>query len=244
MPFFQKLHPFTILSVAMAVVAVTTAIGNVWVSLAIIVLCLAASAFAGKTLKLVALSTAIVLPAFASQLLIHGLASTGSLKLTAEGLSTATALGMRTAVLVVAGLLCALIIDRHQLVAAIDLSKAPPQLGYLVAATLFLMPQLAERQKIIGEAQALRHVHFRRGILGWFQKARMQAVPLVFSSLEETSKRAPHLAARGFPANTRMSRLRTVPDSRVQRAIRVSALVLAAIGPVTILIGLQFGASA
>ncbi|WP_313810551.1 energy-coupling factor transporter transmembrane component T [Glutamicibacter sp.] len=244
MSLFQRLHPFTVLSVVIAAVAITTAIGNIWVSAAVIVLCLFAAAFAGKVLKLAALSAAIVLPAFVSQLLIHGLASTGSLKLTADGVYTATALGLRTAVLVIAGLLCALTIDRHQLVAAIDLSKAPPQLGYLVAASLFLLPQLAERQKIIGEAQALRHVHFRRGVLGWLQKARMRAVPLVLTSLEESSKRAPHLAARGFPANNRMSRLRTVPDSRTQRVIRISALVTAVIGPVLILIGLQFGASA
>lgn len=244
MSFYQRLHPFTVISVVIAVVATTTAIGNVWVSTAVIVLCLIAAALAGKVLKLAALSAAIVLPAFVSQLLIHGLASTGSLKLTTDGLYTATALGLRTAVLVVAGLLCAVIIDRHQLVAAIDLSKAPPQLGYLVAASLFLLPQLAERQKIIGEAQALRHVHFRRGVLGWLQKVKMRVVPLVLTSLEESSKRAPHLAARGFPANSRMSRLRTVPDSRVQRVIRISALVSAVIAPVLILIGLQVGASA
>lgn len=241
MSFFQRMHPFTVLCVAAAVVALTTAIGNAWVSAAVIVLCLSASAVAGKLLKLLTLSAAIVLPAFASQLLIHGLASSGRLKLTADGLSTATALGLRTAVLVVVGLLCALTIDRHQLVAAIDLSKAPPQLGYLVAATLFLLPQLAERQKIIGEAQALRHVDLRRGVLGWFQKVRMRAVPLVLSSLEETSKRAPHLAARGFPARSRMTRLRNVPDSQLQKVVRISSLSVAAIGPALVLAGMHFG---
>lgn len=241
MTFYQRLHPFTVLCVAAAVVTITTAIGNVWASATVIVLCLVAAALGHKGLKFAGLTAAIVLPAFASQLLIHGLASTGSLKFTADGLHTAVALGLRTAVLVVVGLLCALIIDRHQLVAAIDLSKAPPQLGYLVAASLFLLPQLAERQKIIGESQALRHVNFRRGILGWFQKVRLQAVPLVLSSLEETSKRAPHLAARGFPARSRMTRLRSVPDSRVQKVVRISSLALAVIGPALVLVGNHFG---
>lgn len=233
---FQRLHPFTVLAVAAAVVTTTTAAGLWWLSCTVIACALIVAWSAGKSKKLIGLSSAIVLPTFASQLMIHGLASNASFGLTQAGLQTAGELGLRTAVLVVVGLLCALVIDRHQLVAAIDLSKAPAQLGYLVAATLFLLPQLAERQRVISEAQMLRQVKFRRGLRGWFQKVRLQTVPLVLSSLEETANRAPHLAARGFPAAQRMTRLREVPDSKAQRGLRRVSVICFLLLPALLLV--------
>lgn len=233
---FQRLHPFTVLAVAAAAVTTTTAAGRWWLSCTVIACALSVALSVGKGWKLIGLSSAIVLPTFASQLMIHGLASNGKFGLTQVGLQTAAELGLRTAVLVVVGLLCALIVDRHQLVAAIDLSKAPAQLGYLVAATLFLLPQLAERQRVISEAQMLRQVKFRRGLRGWFQKVRLQTVPLVLSSLEETANRAPHLAARGFPAAQRMTRLREVPDSKAQRGLRRVSVICFLLLPALLLV--------
>lgn len=233
---FQRLHPFTVLAVAAAVVTTTTAAGLWWLSCTVIACALIVAWIVGKSKKLIGLSSAIVLPTFASQLMIHGLASNGSFGLTQAGLQTAAELGLRTAVLVVVGLLCSLVIDRHQLVAAIDLSKAPAQLGYLVAATLFLLPQLADRQRVINEAQMLRQVKFRGGLRGWFQKVRLQAVPLVLSSLEETANRAPHLAARGFPATQRTTRLREVPDSKAQRRIRHVSVLCVLLLPALLLV--------
>lgn len=229
---FQRLHPFTVLAVAAAAVTTTTAAGRWWLSCTVIACALSV----GKGWKLIGLSSAIVLPTFASQLMIHGLASNGSFGLTQAGLQTAVELGLRTAVLVVVGLLCALVVDRHQLVAAIDLSKAPAQLGYLVAATFFLLPQLADRQRAISEAQMLRQVQFRRGPRGWFQKVRLQAVPLVLSTLEESANRAPHLAARGFPAAQNMTRLREIPDSKAQRGLRCVSVLCALLLPVLLLV--------
>lgn len=233
---FQRLHPFTVLAVAAAAVTTTTAAGRWWLSCTVIACALIVAWSVGKSVKLVSLSSAIVLPTFASQLMIHGLASNGSFGLTQAGLQTAVELGLRTAVLVVVGLLCALIVDRHQLVAAIDLSKAPAQLGYLVAATFFLLPQLADRQRAISEAQMLRQVQFRRGPRGWFQKVRLQAVPLVLSTLEESANRAPHLAARGFPAAQNMTRLREIPDSKAQRGLRCVSVLCALLLPALLLV--------
>lgn len=244
LPRTVELHPFTVLALAAAVVATTTAAGRWWLSCAVITGCFVLAARARCARKLSALTAAIVLPAFASQLMIHALASregspvlagAGRLRITVEGLDTALALGLRTAVLVVVGLLCALVIDRHQLVAAIDLSRAPAQLGYLVAATLFLLPQLAAKQRAIGEAQALRNTGTGRGVSGWFGRARLRAIPLVLGSLQDAASRAPHLAARGFPANGTHTRLRKIADSPAQRRIRIAALACAVLGPLAIL---------
>ncbi len=135
----------------------------------------------------------------------------------------------------VAGLLCTLLIDRHDLVAAVDLSPAPPQLGYLLAATLSLLPRMAERQRAIGEAQALRGAAAGSGLLGWWRRVTLRAVPLVLSSLQDAADRSAHLAARGFPAAGPHTRLRSVPDSAAQRRLRRVALACVVLGPLAVL---------
>lgn len=239
-----QLHPFTVLCLAVFMVAVATAASVWWLSCAVIVFCLVISTVVGKARKLVALSGAIMLPTLLSLLMIHGLASRdsspviavwGPISLTHGGAEIAMMLALRTAVLVVVGLLCGLLIDKHQLVAAIDLSPAPPQAGYLLASTLFLLPQMMEKQHAIGEAQALRKAGTGRGLAGWLQRLRLRAVPLVLSSVQDAHDRSVHLAARGFPARGEHSRLRQVADSQIQRGVRWVALLCSVLVPVAIL---------
>lgn len=238
-------HPFTILAVAFAIVTMTTAISQWWLSCTVIAFGFLVSGWTGQLKKHAGLSLAILLPTFISLLLIHGLiardpspaiATWGPMRVTVHGLEVAMNLGLRTAVLVVVGLLCGLIIDTHQLVAAIDLSPVPPQLGYLMAATLFLLPQMAEKQRQIGEAQALRQMGTGTGPAGWLQRVRLRAVPLVLASMQDAQDRAVHLSARGFPATGVRTRLRKVPDSQIQRIIRWVATIVAVLGPVLILL--------
>ena len=240
-----ELHPFTMLCLAMLTVAVATAANRWWLSCTVIVLCLAIGAVAGKARKLAALSAAIMLPTLLSLLMIHGMASQdtseviaawGPISLRIGGLEIAMALALRTAVLVVTGLLCGLLIDQHQLVAAIDLSPAPPQVGYLLASTLFLLPQMMQKQHAIGQAQTLRKAGTRRGLAGWLQRLRLRAVPLVLSSMQDAHDRSVHLAARGFPARGEHSRLRQVQDSQIQRGVRWVALLCSVLVPVAILV--------
>lgn len=244
MPRTAPLHPFTVLALAAAVVATTTAAGRWWLSCTVLLGCLLLAVWARRARRLAGLAAAILAPAWGSQLLIHGmvdtagsqvLAAAGPLRITAEGLRLAAELGLRTAVLVVAGLLCTLLIDRHDLVAAVDLSGAPPQLGYLVAATLSLLPRLAQRQRAIGEAQALRGAAAGAGPLGWWRRVRLRSVPLVLSALQDAADRSTHLAARGFPAAGQHTRLRSVPDSAGQRRLRRIAMACIVLGPLAVL---------
>lgn len=240
----SRLHPFTVLAFAAAITATTTAAGRWWLSCTVVLGCLLVAAWARCARKLAGLSIAILVPAWGSQLLIHGmvdttgtrvLAAAGPVRITTEGLLTVGELGLRTGVLVVAGLLCTLLVDRHDLVAAVDLSAAPPQAGYLLAATLSLIPRMRERQLAIGEAQALRGATTGSGIPGWWRSARLRAVPLVLSSLQDANDRSAHLAARGFPASGPHTRLRSVPDSAIQRGLRRIAMAGIVLGPVAVL---------
>ncbi|RAX51056.1 ABC transporter permease [Arthrobacter sp. AQ5-05] len=252
MPRTCQLHPFTVLALAAAVTATTTAAGRWWLSVAVLLACLLLAAWARRARRLAGLAAAILAPAWGSQLLIHGMADTagghvlaaaGPLRITAEGLATAGALGLRTGVLVAAGLLCTLLIDRHELIAAVDLSPAPPQLGYLLAATLFLLPALERRQRAIGQAQSLRGATPGGGPRGWFRRVRLRSVPLVLGALQDAADRSAHLAARGFPAAGPHTRLREVQDSAAQRRVRRIALACTVLGPVAVLAPSWMGAA-
>ncbi|GAA3696017.1 hypothetical protein GCM10022377_06000 [Zhihengliuella alba] len=244
------MHPFTVLAVAALVVTTTTALAAWPVSLAVVLVCLGAAAARGRLAGVAGASAAILLPVWASQAMIHALfdrtgdrvlLEAGWMRLTAEGLSVAAHLGLRLAVLVVVAATVALALDRHQLVAAVDLAPVPPQAGYLLAATLALVPALRRRRRAIADAQTLRLAAgpaqrppgpLRRS----WRAARLQAVPLVLSSVQEAADRAPHLAARGFPSSVaRRTRLRSVPDSPLQRLVRWTAAVGAVVVPVLIL---------
>lgn len=244
MPRTIAVHPFTVLALVAAVVATTTAASRWWLSSAVLLLCLGIAVWAGRARRLVGLGAAILAPAWGSQLLIHGLTdatgahvllAAGPIRITGQGLVTAAELGLRTAVLVIAGLLCTVLIQRHDLVAAVDLSGAPPQLGYLLAATLFLLPRLEQRQRVIGEAQALRGARVGRGPRGWFKRLALRSVPLVLSALQDATDRSAHLAARGFPATGQHTRLRSVPDSANQRRLRITCLCAVVLGPLAVL---------
>ena len=102
MPRTAPLHPFTVLALAAAVTATTMAAGRWWLSCAVLLGCLLLAAWARRARKLAGLAAAILLPAWGSQLLIHGmvdtagshvLAAAGPLRITAEGLATASAAG-------------------------------------------------------------------------------------------------------------------------------------------------------
>lgn len=238
------LHPFTVLTLAAAITTTTVAAGRWWLSCAVLLGCLLLAVWARRARTLVGLAAAILLPAWGSQLLIHAmadpsgghvLAAAGPLRITSAGLATAGQLGLRTGVLVVAGLLCTLLIDRHDLIAAVDLSPAPPQLGYLLAASLSMLPRMVDRQRAIGEAQALRGADAGSGIAGWWRRITLRAVPLVLSSLQDAVDRSAHLAARGFPAAGPHTRLRVVHDSVIQRRVRRAALVCVVLGPLAVL---------
>ncbi|WP_309079960.1 energy-coupling factor transporter transmembrane component T [Zhihengliuella sp.] len=247
------MHPFTVLAVAALVVTSTTALAAWPVSLSVVLVCLGVAATRGRLAAVAAASTAILVPVWCSQLMIHALfdragthvlLEAGWLRLTSEGLTVAAQLGLRLAVLVVVGATVAVAVDRHRLVAAIDLAPVPPQAGYLLAATLALVPRLQRRRRAIADAQALRLLDAapearRAGPLrrAW-RAVRLQAVPLVLSSVQDAAERAPHLAARGFPSTAdRRTRLRDVPDSRLQRLVRRAAAVGAVVVPALILIG-------
>lgn len=85
-----------------------------------------------------------------------------------------------------------------KLVAALTNSGLPPKAGYLVLASLNVVPQMQRRMGIIQEAQSARGVETGGGLI-----ARMKAYipllgPVVMSSLTDAQERGMTLETRGF----------------------------------------------
>jgi len=238
------LHPFTGLALAAAAVAVTVAADRWWLSLALAAAALAAAALAGTARRLAALAAAVLAPLWLSQLMVHALfdragshvlLATGPVRLTAEGLAAAGSLGLRTAAFVLAFLLYSLSVDRAALVRALDGAGIPAQFGYIIAATLVLVPATADRIKAIGQAQAVRGAG-GGGAGARIRAARLQAVPLVLASIQDAAERSVHLQLRGFPGGRDRTQYRSIGFPRRERVLCV--LVLAAAAAAVVLLAL------
>ncbi|MGX6396868.1 energy-coupling factor transporter transmembrane component T family protein [Rothia kristinae] len=239
---FPGPHPFTVLAAAAAAcLIVTAAVGRPLFPVllgALILGCAVIAARRSRLRRYLLACAAVLVPLWISQLLIHGLtgpadaaalASWGPFRLTGVGLEQAAHYGLRMVPLVALGVLCGVVLDADAVTAAVDESRLPRGLGYVLTATLALGPVLTARNRRIAEAHAVRG-GARPGPLRTLGAALARAVPLVAGSVQEAEERSVHLQSRGFPGQGRLQRYRAVRDSRTQQMLRVLLLVAAVLG--------------
>ena len=240
-----RLHPFTGLAFAGAAAMVSLAADHWWLSLAIVAACLVLAHRRGITRRLAGTAAAVLAPLWLSQLLVHAvfdrtgshvLLAWGPVRLTAEGLTTAGGLGLRVAAFATVFLLYSLTLDRYALVRALDRAGVPAQLGYVIAATLSLVPATMERARAISQAQAVRGAG-GRGPASRLMAARMLAVPLVLASLQDATERSVSLQLRGFPGGPERTQYVTVRARRWELPAAAAVLFLAAALVVFLLAG-------
>lgn len=85
-----------------------------------------------------------------------------------------------------------------KLVAALTNSGLPPKVGYLVLASLNVVPQMQRRMSIIQEAQSARGVETGGGIVARVKAYIPLLGPVVMSSLTDAQERGMTLETRGF----------------------------------------------
>lgn len=85
-----------------------------------------------------------------------------------------------------------------KLVAALTNSGLPPKAGYLVLASLNVVPQMQRRMSIIQEAQSARGVETAGGMLARIKAYIPLLGPVVMSSLTDAQERGMTLETRGF----------------------------------------------
>lgn len=233
----STLHPLTSLTAAGCTAVITTAAGAWPLSLAVAVAAVLLARRAGAGRQVLGAAAAVLLPLGLSLLMLHGLffpegrtvlAAWGPARVTAEGLAFAWESGTRTGACVLVLLLFSFTVNTPDLVAALAARGLPPQLGFVLASALTLLPAMGGRLERIRAAQESRGLVLRGGVLSRLAAARLQMVPLVLGLIEDSGSRAQALDARGFGAPGPRTSYREVTDPPAQRRLRAALLLLAA----------------
>lgn len=111
-----------------------------------------------------------------------------------------------------------------KMVAALTQSGMNPKIGYLILASLNVVPQMRRRMDVIKEAQAARGVETTGSFLIRLKAYLPLMGPVVLSSLTDAQERGMTLETRGF-ANETANRTSLIPVS-VSRADRVIRYLL------------------
>lgn len=88
--------------------------------------------------------------------------------------------------------------DKGKMVAALTNSGLPPKAGYLVLATLNVVPQMQRRLAIIKEAQQARGVETSGNFFSRIKSYIPLLGPVIMSSLTDAQERGMTLETRGF----------------------------------------------
>lgn len=236
-----RFNPLTLLAVAAAVLAITTAASTWPVSLAVAAGAVALAAVKGTARRVLLAGGAILAPFWLSLLAMHGLffpegrtvlAAWGPARVTAEGLGFALDMGLRTSAFVLVLMLFSFSVRVPDLVAALTRLRVPPQFGYVLASTLMLAPIVAARLQTVRQAQESRGLVIRKDFRSRLHALRLQMVPLVLGLVHEAGARAQALDARGFRRPGPRTSYREVHDSAAQRIFRWAVLLLAGIAVV------------
>lgn len=96
-----------------------------------------------------------------------------------------------------------------------------PVAAYIILATLQIIPQMNKKSAIIMEAQKSRGMETEGNLLVRAKAFVSSLGPLVLSSIAGTEERAITLEAKAFSAPTKKTHLNVVPDSKVDRILRL-----------------------
>lgn len=238
----HRLHPLTKLALAALLLSAGLVLPGPWLTYALfglVVLPLAALAgVAGRLLRTV---VPTVLPFAVSVFLIQGflwpggtpLAALGPLALKREGLAFAVASVGRILMVVSGFVLFAQITRPDRLMLGLTQRGLPPQLAYLIVATLQIVPRFQARAAAILDAQQARGLEIGGSLARRARAVVPLVVPLILSSLVDVEERALAIEARAFSRAGPKTSLIEIGEAAWEPALR---WVLAA-GAAALLLG-------
>jgi energy-coupling factor transport system permease protein len=230
----HRAHPYTTLAAAAALLMGAFAMTGpleVWV----LVAAAALFAAAGGVLRTSAKAALVLsLPIWVLLFVLHGLlgadprVAVGPVVLSAPGLVRALVLGGRLTAIVLGFLTALAAVSPHRLVEAMTADGAPFGRAFLLASTLTVLPRMRERAARILEAQQCRGLRLGGSPLERLKALVPLALPLVLGALAEVDEQVLALDARGASSGAHRTALDPPRDSRWQRALRWTLLLLVA----------------
>lgn len=217
-PTHSRLNPLTALVTGFSSWILVLGVNDWRLSLAVILAALALSIWRTGNAAVPAATAVLTLPTAVSMLLVHAPYGTERLAplLTRDGLLTAGELTLRFAALMASLLAAAAFVTVPELAKALQVSWLGAKVAYIVAAALQLLPQGRRVVETVTDAHRLaaRRVTVRTA-LPWV------AVPVVTQLLTANVEKSRALETAGLDLPGPRTVLRPVPDSALQRVLRI-----------------------
>jgi len=203
------LHPFTLLTLAVALPALAWILPAPWGGAEALITALALLLTPGASPGFAAARTAVITaaPFWFFLYLLHGVG----------GMVT---IGLRLSTMIASFVWLVAILPPARLVEAMLAAGWPVSAAFLFSATLQAVPALRERAQRLVDAQRCRGLATRGGPLVRLRALRALALPLVLSALHEVDERALALETRGLVAGARRTALAPPADHRGERVLR------------------------
>ena len=205
----RKLHPFTLLALAVALPALAWILpapngGAATLAVALVFL-LTPGVSPGFGVARTAIVTAA--PFWFFLYLLHGVGGM-------------VATGLRLSTMIASFVWLVAILPPARLVEAMVAAGWPVSAAFLFSATLQAVPALRERAQRLVDAQRCRGLATRGGPLVRLRAMRALALPLVLSALHDVDERALALETRGLVAGARRTPLAPPADHRGEQVLR------------------------
>jgi energy-coupling factor transport system permease protein len=213
----HRLHPFTLLAIAIALPALGWILPPVWgpagsVGIAMGLAVVSPPPSAGGRSGLVRAILFTAAPFWLFLFLLHDRA-------------TALTIALRLTTMIASFLWLVAVLSPARLVEGMVAAGWPVTAAFLLSATLRAVPVLRERAGRIVDAQRCRGLSTRGSPLARLRALRALALPLVLSALHEVDERALALETRGLAAGVRRTPLAPPADPTTERIVRWALLV-------------------
>jgi energy-coupling factor transport system permease protein len=194
------------------------------------------AAWAGRAPDFLHTCARITAPFLISLVLIQGfftrgatiLFSLGPFYYTLEGLQVALLFTSRLLTGLGAATLLMMLARPDSLMRALVERGLPNQIAYIMVTTLQILPTFQARAQSILDAQRSRGLETEGSLTTRLRALAPLVAPLIMSSLMEIEERAIALEARAFSRDGPRTSLVSLPDTRLQAAMRWLLLALAA----------------
>lgn len=222
-------HPWTLPSVALAVLVLVAIVPEPWGPLVLAVAGALAALSIGPAEVLLRAALLCALP-WIFLLLLHGVFGDAprtallGVKLSSAGLLTAQAQGARLYAVLVWSLLAIERLDPSRFLDAAALRGRGVSGSLALVATLQAIPRLGDRAARITAAQRARGLRVRGSLGARLRALTPLAVPLVLGAIIEADDRTATLELRGTGSGRPRTALAAVPDAAWERGMRWGSL--------------------
>ena len=242
---WHHLDPLTRLTLSVATVVSTIALGGVAGPLVLALLAVVLPALVARTLgRVIRIAGLLALPLALSAAIVNVLfppdggrvlADLGPLRITSAGLAIALEVAVR--VLVMAGAVTLFYVTTRpaELVASLQAHGLPARATFVVHNAVAMIPRLAERAAEVTSAQRARGLDSEGSLVRRLRGVAALAVPMVTGAISETEARTIALESRAFTRPGQRALLWQPQDGTAQRVLRWGLVI--AVGGIIVLRG-------